>query len=193
MAAALVLILLVACSGGKHQARRVPPTSTTTAPTATTAPPPTTRPGPQPCTTAGLAIAAGEGGAGLGHWSLPILFRNTSPAKCRLTGYPGVAGLDDTGRQTAQARRSPNGFSGGLGFENQTPPTVDLAPGETASALVEGTNVPQDSAPSCPQYAALLVTPPGETHSVKLAAGENGCSGLEVHPVLPGTSGSVRQ
>src|SRR5437870_8184814 len=107
VAATMVLTLLVACSGGKHHARPSATTTPTAPSTTTTTPPPTTRPGPPTCTTTGLAINAGEGGVGLGHWSFPILFRNTSPAKCRLTGYPGVAGLDATGQQVAQARRTP--------------------------------------------------------------------------------------
>jgi len=38
------------------------------------------------------------------------------------------------------------------------------------------------------QGAALVVTPPGETHSVRLAVQMYGCE-LEVHPVVPGPSG----
>jgi hypothetical protein len=82
---------------------------------------------------------------------------------------------------------------GGLPPDNQTPPIVDLAPGETASALLEGTNNPTGTATSCPIYSAILVTPPGETHSVRVGISMRGCTGLEIHPVVPGSTGRVNQ
>src|SRR5438270_1045273 len=101
---ALVLILLVACSGGKHRARGAAPTPTTTSTTAASSTT-TLRLGPPPCTTAGLDISAGQGGGAAGHEGFPVLFKNTA-TKCRITGYPGVAGLDSAGRQATQAQRS---------------------------------------------------------------------------------------
>ena len=44
---------------------------------------------------------------------------------------------------------------------------------------------------SCTGYAGLLVTPPDETHSVRVGWDSDGCSTLEIHPVVPGTSGSI--
>jgi len=104
-------------------------------------------------------------------------------------GYPGVAALTTQGVQAQQAQRELNGYLGGL--ENSTTlPLVVLASGQTASALVEGTDNPVNGASSCPSYPALLVTPPGFTVSTKVSVGGfPGCSNLEVHPVVPGTSG----
>ena len=41
---------------------------------------------------------------------------------------------------------------------------------------------------SCPSYAGLLVTPPGETHASRLALAFSLCS-PEIHPVVPGEGG----
>jgi hypothetical protein len=109
---------------------------------------------------------------------------------CLLQGYPGVAALDQNDAQVTQARRTPSGYLGGLRDPSGQPPAVNLEPGGVASALVEGTNVPPGGASSCPLYKGVLVTPPDETHSVRLDVTANGCNGLEVHPVVPGEKGS---
>jgi hypothetical protein len=71
------------------------------------------------------------------------------------------------------------------------PPVVTLAPGDTASAIVEGTDMPVGTATSCPTYPALLVTPPDAQQSVTVAVGIEGCSHILVHPVVAGTSGDL--
>jgi hypothetical protein len=126
----------------------------------------------------------------MGHWGFPLILVNKGSSTCRLVGYPGVAGLDADGSQVTQARRTPSGYLGGLSDPGAAPPTVDLAPGASASALVEGTNVPSGNATSCPVYHGLLVTPPDETHSVRVDVTPNGCDGLQIHPVVPGEAGS---
>jgi hypothetical protein len=66
---------------------------------------------------------------------------------------------------------------------------VTLGAGQVASALVTGTDVPTGNSTGCPSYTRLLVTPPGETHSIRVAAALPGCSGLGVRPVVSGTTG----
>lgn len=56
---------------------------------------------------------------------------------------------------------------------------------------MEGTNVPPGNATSCTEYKGLLVTPPDETHSVRLDVTANGCDGLQIHPVVPGDTGDL--
>jgi hypothetical protein len=69
------------------------------------------------------------------------------------------------------------------------PPTVDLATGATASAILEGFNAPVDqTTASCPAYTGLLVTPPEETHTARVALAFSLCS-VEIHPVVPGDGG----
>ena len=117
--------------------------------------------------------------------------KNTGTSECVLTGYPGVAALGSTGQQVAQAQRTPSGYLGGLRTGSAAPPVVVLGPGVTASAMVEGTGVPEGTASSCPTYAALLVTPPTSTRSTRLTVSMPGCSPLQVHPVVSGTTGST--
>jgi hypothetical protein len=161
---------------------------------ATTSPSATTTTGAakasQRCTTSQLDITTGPVGAGLGHAGIPVRFRNTGASACTMSGYPGVAGLDAKGSQVVQAQRTPNGYLGGLAQGVTTPPVVTLTNGQVASALIEGSSVPLDNATSCPTFPALLVTAPGETHSVRVAADMPGCTGIAVHPIVAGSTGS---
>jgi hypothetical protein len=142
------------------------------------------------CTGDQLAATLGRSGVGLGHVGQTIVFTNVSTSACTLYGYPGVAGLDGAGRQIVQATRTPSGYLGGLwNTPNGPPPTVALAPGEVASALVEGLDDQVGSMP-CVQLSGLLVTAPNTTRSVEFPSAPSDCDGLEVHPVVPGTSGT---
>ena len=133
-----------------------------------------------------LDVSITGGDAGVGHRSTVIVFRNTGSATCVLQGYPGVAALDGSGHQVAQAKRTLNGYLGGLRAGN--PPVVRLDAGASASAMVESVAFGADGA-SCTAYAGVLVTPPDETHSVRLSWGSDGCNDLQIHPVVSGTTG----
>jgi photosystem II stability/assembly factor-like uncharacterized protein len=144
------------------------------------------------CSNTQLSISAGRSGAGLGHNGEALLFTNVSQSGCTLYGYPGVAALDAAGTQILQAARTPLGYLGGLMEPTSIIPLVPLSPGQSASALVEGTDNPVGPGPNpppCPVDSGLLVTAPNTTHSVHLPGGPSLCSGLQIHPVVPGTSG----
>ena len=168
-----------------------PPSSTTSGPPTTAgaeSPSPTSTPeaGAAPaCANTDLSVAVSASGAGLGHIGTIIIFTNGSDHWCTLYGYPGVTGLDSNGRQVTHAVRTLNGYLGGLYVVS----TVHLAPGGRASALVEGTAVPTGTATTCPVYPRLLVTAPNQTRSYRLAARMPGCSLLQIHPVVSGTTG----
>jgi hypothetical protein len=142
------------------------------------------------CSFAQLQISAGHEGAGLGHEGGAILFENVGPSPCSLQGYPGVAGLSTTGAQAVQAEWTPQGYLGGLASSSATPPLVVLQPHAVASSLVEGTDMPVGNETSCPTYHRLLVTPPTSTQSATLDLGLPGCSRIQAHPVVPGSTGS---
>lgn len=188
------------CSAGpRHAAMRAPTSPSPTGPpelTTTAGPVTTAVPGrallasSTRCSTAVLSITPGRTGVGLGHVGTPILFRNTGIVGCHLQGYPGLAALDDSGRQVVRAERTPQGYLGGLPF-GASPPIVELAPGETASALVEANNNPSPPATSCASYPAILVTPPDDTRSVSVALSVSGCS-LQIHPVVACDTGVLR-
>jgi hypothetical protein len=42
---------------------------------------------------------------------------------------------------------------------------------------------------ACQSIASLLVTPPTAAQSVRVATSFDGCSDVEIHPVLSGTTG----
>lgn len=129
---------------------------------------------------------------GLGHSAAVVLFDNESSETCELTGYPKVAGLDRAGATATEATPTPGGYLGGLPLSDTKLPVVTLRPGATASAMVEGTDNPQAAAASCPSLAGLAVTAPDGTAPVRLPAAPGDCSGLEVHPVVPGDTGTDR-
>lgn len=151
-----------------------------------------------PCTSSQLTVSDSGGGAGLGHEDQVLVFTNDGRSTCALTGYPGVAGVNAAGQQVAQANRSVSGYLGGLLPGTTTIPLVSLGPGQAASAIVEGTDNPLFGQP-CPHYLSLLVTPPNLTEQVRVAVSDLGtrppglpdCSGLQVHPVVPGSSGNA--
>lgn len=203
--AASMALVCSACGGGKPSAgshnngshnkkhhSQSHSTSTTAAPTSTTTSTTSSAGGgPAHCSFAELSISVGQTGAGLGHEGGTILFKNTGASECSLFGYPGVAALNSSGQQVEQAQRTPNGYLGGLETGSTTPPVVDLQPGSVASAMVEGTDVPTGTASSCTTYPALLVTAPTTAQSVRLTLSMPGCSPIQVHPVVNGTTGST--
>jgi hypothetical protein len=190
------------CGAGRPAAQ--PATQRTTQPAAhpATASQPATQQATQPAAhpaTAGqpavgcldrLRVGPGTGDAAAGHRSLVLVFTNTGTTTCRLRGYPGVAGLDRDGRQLVQARRTPSGYLGGLG--SGPLPTVALAPGKTASALVEALAFDQRTGDACTPWAGLLVTAPDGTRSSPVRWTGDGCAELEIHPVVPGSTGRGR-
>jgi Protein of unknown function (DUF4232) len=130
------------------------------------------------CTPAQLTPTTG-GSAMEGVAVLAIVFTNNSQSACQVSGYPGVAGLDATGTQTAQATRQP-----GLATA-----TITLIPGSSVSALVKTAAV--NSAPNCEFAGGLAVTAPNTSTTVKLtdpADKLNTCA-LTVTPVVSGTNG----
>jgi hypothetical protein len=146
------------------------------------------------CTAGDLAVTAGAMVSGLTHVGLPIELRNVAAVACRIRGYPRVLAVNAAGHVVATARQTPSGYLGGLfNAGSHTPPLVTLDPGKRASAFVEGYDysLATGGAKGCAPYPALLVTPPNSTRSVRvlLPSPRSLCSGLQVHPVVPGTSG----
>ncbi len=97
-----------------------------------------------------------------------------------MQGFPGVAGLDASGKQVQQAARL-----GGPGA------TLTLAAGQAVSATVFAANVPTSSDPdqSCGAFAGgLAVTPPNTTTTVSLTDQADHLSdcGLKITPVALG-------
>jgi hypothetical protein len=198
-------VSLVACGGPSSTptSSAISGSSTSSRPSFTTPLPTTATTGAvarySPCRIGQLRIAPGRSGAAAGNIGQTIVFTNVSEEICSITGYPGVAALDAQGNQIVQAQRRLNGMLGGLPNSKSTIPIVTLAPGEVASAEVEGGDVPVGSETTCPTYPSFLVTPPAETHSAIVSVGATGsnapgfqgCEATTVNPVVPGTTGRL--
>ena len=186
MGGAVLAVVLASCSSSPSGS----PSTTTSSSTTTTAAhstTSTTQSGPGNCTTAELSVTLGLNSGAAGTIGQVLLFENRSTLTCLLHGFPGVAGLDNVGNQIAQATRVVNEvpFTG----STASLPTVTLAPGATASALVLTSDVPRGGATSCVSYSGLLVTPPNALQSVQLTVSLPGCDGLRVGPAYSGTTG----
>lgn len=128
---------------------------------------------------------AGQGAAG--HISLLLVFQNTSGSTCVLHGYPGAELTGQAGTAGLNATRTLSGHLGGaVGLAKA--PTVVLAPGGDASAVLEWSDVPTGSGCAMQNPTSLLVTPPNttQTSTLSISSGTAVCSGLEIHPVLKG-------
>ncbi|HEX4788864.1 MAG TPA: DUF4232 domain-containing protein [Actinospica sp.] len=139
------------------------------------------------CANADVTVTVGTGDAAMSHDAQVLKFTNGSSHTCTLRGYPGAAVVGG-GRTLLNATRQLNGY---VGDERQlsSAPTVILAPGQTASAVLEWE---ANAGEKCYSNGSgnLVVTPPNTTESTSLRAvtvGSGGvCAGFEIHPVVPG-------
>jgi hypothetical protein len=114
-----------------------------------------------------VRLGPSEGAAGTIYY--PIIFTNTGPLRCSLTGYPGVSSVDAQGRQIgAPAKRVP-----------PIPKRrVVLAPGGSARAVygqAQALNYPKTTCRPV-TARALRVYPPNETRSRIIALRHLACS-----------------
>jgi hypothetical protein len=164
-------------------------TTTTTTTTRTTSSSAAAHAASTACASGQISVTAGAGGAGLGHVGVVLSFRSTASETCTLSGYPGAT-LVTAGGRDVPARRTRNGYLGGLAAASGLLPVVHVLPGHTVSAYLEGLD--SDAAHGggpCPRYAHLLVTPPNQTVTARMTSPLTTICQPEVHPVVAGTSG----
>jgi hypothetical protein len=128
------------------------------------------------CTTGDLKTSIGNGGGGAaGSFYSLIDFTNTSSASCTLYGYPGVS------LRNAQLALIGAPATRGVAPE-PAPSVVTLVPGATASATLKMTDYTVYPTSECKPATSgyLLVYPPNQTQSVKLAFKEGTCSNSSV-------------
>ncbi len=197
--AALTLTAVTAC--GASTKSPTPPTPTGTTPvgtpsatplTATPTPTPTAPTSPTPAAmrtcTDNIRVIPGQTNGAAGHLALTLVFNNVSTTPCRMLGYPGVALVNASGATVANAARTLRGMAGGLPAGAVGPSYVVLAPGHSASALVEASDVPQGNIKDCGSFS-LIVTVPEQTVAVPAGTATMPRCDLQVHPVVAGTSG----
>ncbi len=190
---ALAGLLLVGACGGEDPTVAASPAggagSTGGAPTPASASAPATSAGtpsrPAPCGVPDLQVTLGERSGAAGSTYVPVVFRNTSGATCRLDGHPGVSFVaGDDGHQVGAAATRELG-----------PAPVALPPGESAHATLQITSAGNYPEADCRPTPArgLRVYPPDSTASVFVAAELTACASesvelLHVRPVEPGAS-----
>jgi hypothetical protein len=128
-----------------------------------------------------------EGAAG--HLALVLVFNNVSRTKtCEIIGYPGVDLVTAAGATVVHLTRTLRGMAGGEPAGVTAPQAVILAPGKSASALAEASDVPQGGISNCGSYS-LLVTVPNQFVAVPGGTSMLPRCAAEIHPVVPGTGG----
>jgi len=145
-----------------------------------------THPAAIPYCSSNIRVINGESQGAAGHLTLVLIFNNVGHTSCRISGYPGLDLVNASGATVAHATRTMSGMAGGA----TSIASVALAPGASASALVEASDVPQGSITNCGSYA-LMVTPPGQYVAVSAGTAMMPKCALEIHPVVAGTHGGM--
>jgi len=110
------------------------------------------------CHTADLRASIGRNDPGAGQENFPIVLTNRSSRTCTVYGFPGVAFVNSAGEQvTVDPERS-------TGQQKQR---VTLAPGQSAWSAMSFSN-PGITGVTTVTPAAVLITPPDETTSLKV-------------------------
>jgi hypothetical protein len=143
-----------------------------------------------PCTNDIRVIPQGAQGAA-GHLALVLVFNNVShTTTCEIFGYPGVDLVTSGGATVAHLTRTLRGMAGGEPAGVTVPQHVVLAPGASASALAEASDVPQGGITDCGSYS-LLITVPNQSVSVPGGTAMLPKCDAQIHPVVPGTTGGL--
>ncbi|MEV6112696.1 DUF4232 domain-containing protein [Streptomyces sp. NPDC052109] len=110
------------------------------------------------CHTSELGASVGRNDPGAGQENFPVVLTNKSGRTCTLRGYPGAAFVTGSGSQLGPDPKRESG----------SPATITLHPGQSAWAGLTFSN-PGISGAKTATPAALLVTPPDERDSLKVA------------------------
>lgn len=156
----------LAASGLGAAVAATPGSATTTAPLAI--PGATATPAIPPCATTGMSAAVTNLGVAAGTEYLQIALTNTSGARCRLSGYPGVTFLDAAGHHVGSPA------SPGSGAVNP----VTVAPGTQAYSLLEIHDAALTTAAGCRATTAsgVGVALPGQATEMAVAADVQVCT-----------------
>jgi hypothetical protein len=109
------------------------------------------------CHTSDLRASVGKNDPGAGQENFPVVLTNRSGRTCTVYGYPGAAFVNASGKQVGPDPKRSSGKA----------TTVALAPGASAWAGLTFSN-PLVSGAHSTTPAAILITPPDETTSLKV-------------------------
>jgi hypothetical protein len=145
------------------------------------------------CQETQLDIKWAPGGAGLGHLAQLIVIKNIGANSCTETGYPTVRMTGGPSVVASVARKTRDGYLGGLGGPNAKVPlpvVILRAHGGTASSMVEGGDVPVGNAVECVIYTKVTIALPHLSPPYHYTTRFSGCVRPQVHPIVKGSTGS---
>lgn len=114
------------------------------------------------CTTDGLDIALGQSQGAAGSLLVDVNFTNSASEDCTLSGFPGIALVDDTGDPIGAPAVREDNAPGGV---------VDLRPGDSATAALKISRAENYDEQTCGPTPAggLQVIVPEETDTTVLS------------------------
>ncbi|MGO8950688.1 MAG: DUF4232 domain-containing protein [Ktedonobacterales bacterium] len=181
----LVLLGLSSCSStaGSPPSTPVAQASTPTATASVPTPSDTaTGTGATNCQATQLTVAFQSQQSGLSNFANIYSLQNISQQTCTLDGYPGVQLLDASQQPVAVTfSQQTTAYL----FNSQNPQLVTLAHGASGYFIVEWDAAINGSG-NCPGAAFVLVTPPGDQVSFRIASMVPVCTGsVIVSPIEP--------
>ena len=111
------------------------------------------------CALAGANISVVRGPVGTGHFNVIIEVKNAPFEPCLLPIYAIVDLFDQGTGSYMLPTQSPEGPLGGDETPTKVPTAITLPPGEVASALLGGTDIPRDDVPTCPAFSYTVSLP----------------------------------
>jgi hypothetical protein len=149
---------------------------------------------PPTCLRSQLRVAFVGVSGGLGHEGSVIQVTNVSGEACSLTGYPRVMGVFASGVQRI-FKDTVDGYLGGISYNPLSKvklPVVTLrARHGIASSMEE--SVLHLRCPSFTSYVVSLPHVTGGTYTFHLHWSDRYCFQPEVHPFVPGSTGSLNE
>lgn len=170
-------LLLGACgsSTGSTASDTSSTTATTSAPATTTT---SAAAASDHCRSEDLRGSLGPTDAGAGQRYTVLVLTNTGTRTCRLRGFPGVSLLDASGSQLGEA----------AGREGPAGPSISLAPGEEASAVLHTSSAGIGGA-CTPTSTRIRVYPPDTTIPLDIPAAYTACGTFQVSTLVAGGEG----
>ena len=144
------------------------------------------------CQETQLDVKIASDGAATGHVGDLIVITNVGSSACTMEGYPTVSMSGGANVMSTVAKKTKNGYLGGLGGTGTTIsiPVVRLrAHGGAASSIVEGGDNPVGNAIKCVTYTKVSVALPHLSPPYRFTTKFPGCIRPEVHPFVRGSNG----
>lgn len=143
------------------------------------------------CNDAQLSLSTSQSSAAGVFDYFVIEFVNRSSAPCTVEGYPSAAAYGTT--SSTPLLDASRQLTGHVDDQYTSPAPITLAPGATASTILEWVDKPTTGHPyaNCLRYGAgsFAITAPDTTQTTHVSLPSDVCSDILVHPLIPGATG----